>query len=231
LIHRFGSCHEFIPPYHAGGGARWQKYSRFFQHLSSPAPGRGSSGVHEWGFGRFNPETLSLSNNAIPTLQVVDDTFEKYRDVMAELFVGRKRGPRLVERSGTGKQRISRGWTRTNADQNLPVVLFLIRVYPRESAAKYNRTDRVRKQTERIHFCERHYNENPTPSHVDCAGCNFAYMDRFTTKNCCAGRWRGYPVTNALLELLHHIGQMWQRHDEETRERIRRTRVGHAHEV
>lgn len=57
-----------------------------FQHLSSPAPGRGSSGVHESGFGRFNPETLSLSNNAIPTLEVVDDTFDKYRDVMAEII-------------------------------------------------------------------------------------------------------------------------------------------------
>ena len=35
-------CTSFIPMYHAGGGARWQKYSRFFQHLSAPAPGRGS---------------------------------------------------------------------------------------------------------------------------------------------------------------------------------------------
>lgn len=80
----YDALHGFIPVYHAGGGARWQKYSRFFQHLSSPAPGRGSSGVHESGFGRFNKETLSLSPNAIPTLQVVDDTFTKYRDVMAE---------------------------------------------------------------------------------------------------------------------------------------------------
>ena len=40
--------------------------------------------MHESGFGRFNTETLSLSPNAIPTLQVVDDTFTKYRDVMAE---------------------------------------------------------------------------------------------------------------------------------------------------
>jgi len=82
----YDALHGFIPLYHAGGGARWQKYSRFFQHLSSPAPGRGSSGVHESGFGRFNPETLSLNNNAIPTLQVVDDTFDKYRDVMAEII-------------------------------------------------------------------------------------------------------------------------------------------------
>ncbi len=82
----YDALHGFIPMYHAGGGARWQKYSRFFQHLSSPAPGRGSSGVHESGFGRFNPDTLSLSPNAIPTLQVVDDTFTKYRDVMAEII-------------------------------------------------------------------------------------------------------------------------------------------------
>jgi len=34
------------------------------------------------------------------------------------------------------KQRVSRGWTRTNADQKVPVILFPIRVNPRESAAK-----------------------------------------------------------------------------------------------
>ena len=82
----YDALHAFIPMYHAGGGARWNKYSRFFQHLSSPAPGRGSSGVHESGFGRFNTETLSLSPNAIPTLQVVDDTFAKHRDVMAAII-------------------------------------------------------------------------------------------------------------------------------------------------
>jgi hypothetical protein len=82
----YDALHGFIPLYHAGGGPRWQKYSRFFQHLSSPAPGRGSSGVHESGFGHFNNETLSLSPNAIPTLQVVDDTFAKYRDVMTAII-------------------------------------------------------------------------------------------------------------------------------------------------
>ena len=82
----YDALHGFIPMYHAGGGPRWQKYSRFFQHLSAPAPGRGSSGVHEAGFGRFNPETLSLSPNAIPTLQVVDDTFTRQRDVMAAII-------------------------------------------------------------------------------------------------------------------------------------------------
>ena len=82
----YDALHAFIPMYHAGGGPRWHKYSHFFQHLSSPAPGRGSSGVHESGFGHFDNATLSLSPNAIPTLQVVDDTFSKYRDVMAAII-------------------------------------------------------------------------------------------------------------------------------------------------
>lgn len=82
----YDALHGFIPMYQAGGGPRWQKYSHFYQHLSSPAAGRGSSGVHESGFGRFNEETLSLSQYAIPTLQVVDDTFTKHRDVMAAII-------------------------------------------------------------------------------------------------------------------------------------------------
>jgi len=90
----YDALHGFIPVYHAGGGPRWQKYSRFYQHLSAPAPGRGSSGVHESGFGHFNPETLNLSPNAIPTLQVVDDTFTKHRDVMAAIIA------RAKERAG-----------------------------------------------------------------------------------------------------------------------------------
>jgi hypothetical protein len=83
----YDALYGFIPVYHVGGSAlRWHKYARFFQHLSSPAPGRGSSGVHESGFGWFNPETLSLSPNAIPTLQVVDDTFARHRDVMTAII-------------------------------------------------------------------------------------------------------------------------------------------------
>jgi hypothetical protein len=46
--------------------------------------------VHESGFGHFNPETLNLSPNAIPTLQVVDDTFTKHRDVMAAIIAKAK---------------------------------------------------------------------------------------------------------------------------------------------
>lgn len=84
---------EFIPMFHVGLG-RMGQYSKYFQHLSSPAPGRGSSGVHESGFGRFDPDTLSLSPNAIPTLQVVEDTFAKHRDVMAAII------QRAKERAG-----------------------------------------------------------------------------------------------------------------------------------
>ena len=92
----YDALHGFIPVYHAGGGQRWQKYSRFFQHLSSPAAGKGSTGVHEAGFGRFNTETLSLSPNAIPTLQVVDDTFTNYRDVMAAIIAKAKQRAGIV---------------------------------------------------------------------------------------------------------------------------------------
>ena len=85
---------EFIPLYQSGGGGLFkddvQRYARFFQHLSHPAPGRGSSGVHESGFGRFDPRTLSLAPDAIPTLNIVDDTFTKHRDVMAAVIAAAK---------------------------------------------------------------------------------------------------------------------------------------------
>ncbi len=67
----------------------FQNYSRSFYHLSSPAPGRGSSGVHESGFGHFSP-TVRKDQLVIPTITVVDDTFEKYRNVMAEIIAGAK---------------------------------------------------------------------------------------------------------------------------------------------
>ena len=80
----------FIPVYHAGGGGLmrpgWLRYAKFFQHLSLPAPGRGSTGVHEAGFGDFNAQTLMLRPDAIPTLNVVDDTFSAHRDVMAAVI-------------------------------------------------------------------------------------------------------------------------------------------------
>jgi hypothetical protein len=82
----YDALHAFIPMFQVGLGPRWSKYSRSYSHLSSPAPGRGSSGVHESGFGRFNAETLGLHPSTIPTLQVVDDTFTRHRDVMAAII-------------------------------------------------------------------------------------------------------------------------------------------------
>jgi len=54
--------------------------------MSHPAPGRGSTGAHEYGFSHFDPKTLALNPHQIPTTTVVDDTFERYRDVMAEIL-------------------------------------------------------------------------------------------------------------------------------------------------
>ncbi|HTR21076.1 MAG TPA: hypothetical protein VMH88_09510 [Gemmatimonadales bacterium] len=82
---------EFIPLYHVYS-PHGVPYARYFSHLSHPAPGRGSSGVHESGFSTWEPATLSLSKRPglIPTLNVVDDTFTKYRDQMAAVIARAK---------------------------------------------------------------------------------------------------------------------------------------------
>jgi len=72
---------EFIPFYQVGMG-RAARYARVFSHLSHGAPGRGSSGVHESGFGGFRHETLGLAPGTIPTLSVVDDTFTGHQSMM-----------------------------------------------------------------------------------------------------------------------------------------------------
>jgi hypothetical protein len=64
-------------------------YVRSFQHLSRPAPGRGSTGVHEAGFGRYEPQ-ISPAQRAIPTLTVVDDTFSQNRAAMADYIARAK---------------------------------------------------------------------------------------------------------------------------------------------
>ena len=82
---------EFIPLYHVYS-PRAVPFARFFSHLSHPAPGRGSSGVHESGFNRWDEATLSLAkrDGLIPTLNVVDDTFDTYRDQMAAVIAQAK---------------------------------------------------------------------------------------------------------------------------------------------
>ncbi len=85
---------SFIPVYQVfserGYPPAFNKYARAFQHLSRPAPGRGSSGVHESGFQRFDPKALSPSDLQIPTITVVDDTFDRYRDVMEQIILRAK---------------------------------------------------------------------------------------------------------------------------------------------
>jgi len=85
------ACGEFlydalaaVLPLHQVYWPRMAPYVRAFSHLSHPAPGRGSSGVHESGFGRFDPDTLSLArrDGLVPTLSVVDDTFTAHREAM-----------------------------------------------------------------------------------------------------------------------------------------------------
>jgi hypothetical protein len=77
---------SFLPLYHSFSATALArehlKFARFFQHLSLPAPGRGSTGVHEAGFQAWNPGTLALTEHQIPTLNVVDDTFDRYRAEM-----------------------------------------------------------------------------------------------------------------------------------------------------
>ncbi len=77
----------FIPFYHVYSEYA-VPYSRSFSHLSHPAPGRGSSGVHESGFSPFDAKTLSLTrrDGLLPTLTVVDDTFTTYRDQMGAII-------------------------------------------------------------------------------------------------------------------------------------------------
>jgi len=79
LVFTYAIYHSFSATVLAGEVLR---SARFFQHLSHPAPGRGSTGVHEAGFQRWNPATLFLTEHQIPTLNVVDDTFEAHRAEM-----------------------------------------------------------------------------------------------------------------------------------------------------
>ena len=71
--------------------------------------------MHESGFGRFNPETLNLSPNAIPTLQVVDDTFTKHRDVMAAIIAKARERAGIQIVAGNGKRETGHGTRETGS--------------------------------------------------------------------------------------------------------------------
>jgi hypothetical protein len=51
--------------------------------------------VHESGFNRWNPDTLSLSPNQIPTLNIVDDTFNTHRAEMEAVIAEARRRARI----------------------------------------------------------------------------------------------------------------------------------------
>jgi len=63
-----------------------ERYVKTFQHLSRPAPERGSTGVHEAGFRDYEADYLA-TERAVPTMTVVDDTFTENRDLM-KAFIG-----------------------------------------------------------------------------------------------------------------------------------------------
>ncbi len=92
----FGEMHydallSFIPVFHVQRESAYRpaytKYAWAFQHLSHPAPGRGSSGLHESGFARFDPKIVPAETLIVPTITVVDDTYDRYREVMADLIL------------------------------------------------------------------------------------------------------------------------------------------------
>ena len=58
-------------------------------------PGRGSSGLHESGFAPFDPKIVSADSQIIPTITVVDDTFDRYRDVMVDLILQARRRAKI----------------------------------------------------------------------------------------------------------------------------------------
>ncbi|MEO8138259.1 MAG: hypothetical protein ABI742_01375 [Gemmatimonadota bacterium] len=74
---------------------RAARYVRAFSHLSHPAPGRGSSGVHESGFGGYDTATHGVGPGPIPTITVVDDTFTQHRDEMAAIITRARELARL----------------------------------------------------------------------------------------------------------------------------------------
>jgi hypothetical protein len=52
--------------------------------------------VHEFGFGRFDPKIVPAETLIVPTITVVDDTFDKHRDVMADLILQAKQRAKLA---------------------------------------------------------------------------------------------------------------------------------------
>jgi len=67
------------------------RFHRSFSPLSHPAPGRGSTGVHEAGFGRFDSKTLGLREGVLPTVAIVEDTLREHGAVVEAILSEAKR--------------------------------------------------------------------------------------------------------------------------------------------
>jgi hypothetical protein len=66
----------------------FQKYARMTYHLSWPAPGRGSSGVHELGFSSF--QVPDPNRDIIVTLSIVNDTLPDHAKEVEQTIVSAK---------------------------------------------------------------------------------------------------------------------------------------------
>ncbi len=96
LLGIFPFCQATPPPLYPQLITR---YVRAVAHLRHPAPGRGSTGVHEQGLRGFNRSTLELNPDQIPTLAVVDDTFAMHRDIMEAVILKAKTSGNRPDRS------------------------------------------------------------------------------------------------------------------------------------
>jgi hypothetical protein len=83
VLSLFPICQTIPPSLHPQFITR---YVRAVAHLRHPAPGGGSTGVHEQGLRGFNRSTLELNPGQIPTLAIVDDTFNQHRDIMEAII-------------------------------------------------------------------------------------------------------------------------------------------------
>lgn len=88
----YDALFPLIPFYHVPFPKNYtdffHKYTRTTYHLSHPSPGRGSTGVHEYGHQRFfipNPR-----EKAIPTLCIVEDTIPKHAEEAEKIIEAAK---------------------------------------------------------------------------------------------------------------------------------------------
>ncbi len=70
-------------------GVLFRRYARMAQHLSHPAPGPGSSGVHEFGFAHVSGEQRQ-GGGILPTLPLVDTTLPGHAEECEQIIARAK---------------------------------------------------------------------------------------------------------------------------------------------